>query len=174
LQVSFGLQLDIFEHCTPTLQAELKGPRWAFRAAEDAKQGLSKPSATPAAAAVGSVAGATSEAVAPAAVGPGMDVDGDEMMTAVDEAIDYGGAMTGRYDLIAVLTHKGRTLDSGHYIGWVKQTPENTWVQFDDDKLIPRKDEDILKLGDGGDWHTAYLMLYRAQRVPVAEVAPAP
>jgi ubiquitin carboxyl-terminal hydrolase 14 len=29
--------------------------------------------------------------------------------------------MTGIYDLVAVLTHKGRSADSGHYVGWVKQ-----------------------------------------------------
>lgn len=29
--------------------------------------------------------------------------------------------MTGVYDLVAVLTHKGRSADSGHYVGWVKQ-----------------------------------------------------
>lgn len=28
---------------------------------------------------------------------------------------------TGVYDLVAVLTHKGRSADSGHYVGWVKQ-----------------------------------------------------
>jgi hypothetical protein len=33
--------------------------------------------------------------------------------------------MTGVYDLVAVLTHKGRSADSGHYVGWVKQ--ENGW-----------------------------------------------
>lgn len=33
--------------------------------------------------------------------------------------------MTGIYDLVAVLTHKGRSADSGHYVGWVKQ--ENGW-----------------------------------------------
>jgi len=31
------------------------------------------------------------------------------------------GQMTGIYDLVAVLTHKGRSADSGHYVGWVKQ-----------------------------------------------------
>lgn len=46
-------------------------------------------------------------------------------------------------------------------------------MQFDDDKLTVRQDEEILKLGDGGDWHTAYLMLFRAQRVPADEPAPA-
>jgi hypothetical protein len=40
MQVSFPLLLDMFEHCTPELQATLKGPRRAFRAAEDARQGL--------------------------------------------------------------------------------------------------------------------------------------
>ena len=29
--------------------------------------------------------------------------------------------MTGIYDLVAVLTHKGRSADSGHYVGCVKQ-----------------------------------------------------
>lgn len=28
---------------------------------------------------------------------------------------------TGVYDLVAVLTHKGRSADSGHYVAWVKQ-----------------------------------------------------
>lgn len=28
---------------------------------------------------------------------------------------------SGKYELIAVLTHKGRSADSGHYIAWVKQ-----------------------------------------------------
>lgn len=33
--------------------------------------------------------------------------------------------LTGVYDLVAVLTHKGRSADSGHYVAWVKQ--ENGW-----------------------------------------------
>lgn len=39
----------------------------------------------------------------------------------------------GRYDLTAVLTHKGRSANSGHYVAWVKQ-PDGKWIQFDDDK----------------------------------------
>lgn len=31
------------------------------------------------------------------------------------------GQLTGIYDLVAVLTHKGRSADSGHYVAWVKQ-----------------------------------------------------
>lgn len=34
---------------------------------------------------------------------------------------DKETALTGIYDLVAVLTHKGRSADSGHYVAWVKQ-----------------------------------------------------
>ncbi len=42
--------------------------------------------------------------------------------------------LAGRYDLAAVLTHKGRSADSGHYVAWVKQS-DGKWIQFDDDKV---------------------------------------
>lgn len=63
-----------------------------------------------------------------------------------------------------MLTHKGRSADSGHYVSWVKQS-DNAWIQFDDDQLIPRNEDEIVTLSGGGDWHMAYLLLYRAQRV---------
>ena len=34
---------------------------------------------------------------------------------------EKGTHMTGIYDLVSVLTHKGRSADSGHYVAWVKQ-----------------------------------------------------
>lgn len=37
------------------------------------------------------------------------------------EPSDKKGQLTGIYDLVAVLTHKGRSADSGHYVAWVKQ-----------------------------------------------------
>jgi ubiquitin C-terminal hydrolase len=32
---------------------------------------------------------------------------------------------TGMYELFAVLTHKGRMADSGHYVAWVKEDTGN-------------------------------------------------
>lgn len=32
------------------------------------------------------------------------------------------GLETGNYELVAVLTHKGRSADSGHYVAWVHKT----------------------------------------------------
>jgi len=100
---------------------------------------------------------------------PARDADGD---SAMDGAAEHVGAHTGRYDLLAVLTHKGRTLDSGHYEGWVCQA-DGGWVEFDDDSLSVRSSDDILALNGGGDWHMAYLLLYKAQRVPELAAAAA-
>ena len=47
------------------------------------------------------------------------DADGDSQMAGNGQ--DYTGELTGRYDLLAVLTHKGRSLDAGHYVAWCKQ-----------------------------------------------------
>ncbi len=43
---------------------------------------------------------------------------------------------------------------------------DGQWVQFDDEDMILRKEEEIPTLAGGGDWHMAYLLLYKAQRVP--------
>ncbi len=61
-----------------------------------------------------------------------------------------------------MVTHKGRTADSGHYVAWVKQPSDGSWVCFDDDKLSVRTEEEVLQLSGGGDWHMAYLLVYRA------------
>jgi ubiquitin carboxyl-terminal hydrolase 14 len=84
----------------------------------------------------------------------------------------------GQYELFAVVTHKGRDADGGHYMGWVKadspgeqaqkiaDTDEanEDWYVFDDDEVSPCKTEDVLKLKGGGDWHMSYLNFYRAKK----------
>lgn len=72
--------------------------------------------------------------------------------------------MTGHYDLMAVLTHKGRAADSGHYISWVKRE-NGDWVVCDDDNLSIKKEDDIKALYGGGDFHMAYLCMYKARYI---------
>ena len=78
---------------------------------------------------------------------------------------DEGSNNSGYYILQAVLTHKGRSSNSGHYVGWVRQKGE-TWLMCDDDDVSPIHEEDVLKLSGGGDWHTAYLLLYGPRKLP--------
>lgn len=70
------------------------------------------------------------------------------------------GLDTGAYELIGVVTHKGRSAEGGHYIGWVHAQGDD-WIQCDDDICTVVKSEDILALRGGGDWHTAYINIYR-------------
>ena len=60
------------------------------------------------------------------------------------------------------VTHKGRSADSGHYIGWVRQEPgSNFWWKYDDEIVTETTTEEVMKLKGGGDRDTAYLMFYR-------------
>lgn len=72
---------------------------------------------------------------------------------------DSGSSNSGYYQLQAVLTHKGRTSSSGHYVAWVRKNAEQ-WMMFDDDNVNLVTEEDVLKLSGGGDWHCAYVLLY--------------
>lgn len=68
----------------------------------------------------------------------------------------------GQYELHSCVTHKGRSADSGHYIGWVRQGPgSDYWWKYDDETVTETTTEEVMKLKGGGDRDTAYLMFYR-------------
>lgn len=69
----------------------------------------------------------------------------------------------GLYQLHSIITHKGRSADSGHYMSWVRQEDESKWWKFDDDKVSEMFTEDVMKLVGGGDREMAYLLLYRVK-----------
>lgn len=79
-----------------------------------------------------------------------------------------GENMSGLYELVAVLTHIGRSSDSGHYMSWVRdQHDSDLWWKFDDDKVSSVNAEEVLKLDGGGDWHMAYLCVYKERQLPI-------
>lgn len=182
-KVGFPVVLDLYDVCTEAVQKELDGPRAALKEVEDLRvhrKNLGKAEAKGEAGAAEAVEGEAKRPKTEGAAKEG-DVDmeggrgGEGATTAAGvapgelsvEAVAMEGRMTGRYELAAVLTHKGRSADSGHYVAWCKQA-DGSWVLYDDDDLTVRKEEEILALAGGGDWHMAYLLLYRAQRVPKA------
>lgn len=72
---------------------------------------------------------------------------------------------TGRYQLIGVVTHQGRSSDSGHYIGWTHKK-DDKWTKYDDDVISTVNTQDILELKGGGDWHMAYICIFKRLEVP--------
>ena len=180
-KVTFSLVLDLYDLCSERLRSSLDGPRTAFKAFEDAAAGLNTTKRQKIVAGRESHpegAALKSEAEASSATENGMDTEmakADKMgpgdSSEPSNRLEYAGEITGKYELIGVLTHKGRSADSGHYVSWVKQE-DGQWIQFDDDKMIPRKEEEVLMLSGGGDWHMAYMLLYKAIRVPSGDSCP--
>ena len=74
----------------------------------------------------------------------------------------------GLYDLVGIVSHQGMYADGGHYVCWAKESTDR-WIKFDDDKVSVVDSAQITKLDGrgGGDWHIAYLLLYRSKPRPV-------
>jgi len=69
---------------------------------------------------------------------------------------------TGMYELHSLVTHKGRTADGGHYIGWVRQEPgSKKWWCYNDSIVTEVDQAEIMLLCGGGDRDITYLAFYR-------------
>lgn len=138
--IKFPIQLDVFELCSEELQQKLIPMRTKFKEFEDRKMNdvqklnLQHPD----------------EGNKP------HKVTKQEPFSFAD---DPGSNNSGFYSLQAVLTHKGRSTSSGHYVAWIRRK-EDEWFKCDDDKVSVVTTDEILKLSGGGDWHTAYVLLY--------------
>merc|ERR1711860_59939 len=148
--IKFPMQLDTFDLCSPELQQKLVPMRKKFKAYEDKvvhdldkQKGLGKDEA------LRKTKG---------------DDEGKESLPWCFED-DLGSNNSGYYELQAVLTHKGRSSNSGHYVAWVKHKGD-TWIECNDDDVRPIHVEEVMKLSGGGDWHTAYLLLYGPRKLP--------
>lgn len=145
--IKFPLEFDAFDLCTPDLQNKLCPVRAKFKELEDKK--LEKQIKDP--------------------LAEVKTKEGDEKPKIEYEPYyfedDVGSNNSGFYTLQAVLTHKGRSSTSGHYVAWVKHTDE-VWFKFDDDVVSSVTSEEILRLSGGGDWHCAYVLLYGPKLLP--------
>ncbi|KAI8991025.1 hypothetical protein BDF20DRAFT_811286 [Mycotypha africana] len=172
-KVKFPLEFDATELCTPELQNKFSKAKLKLKEIEDkkvAKEREEKRRKMNDDVNGGKVAAATSSTAAKGvSSSTTMDVDETEKLDwkeYLDPELvkDVGCNPTGQYELVAVLTHVGRSADSGHYIAWVKKG-KNEWHKFDDDKVSVLQDSDIERLDGGGDWHTAYIVLYQAKKL---------
>ncbi|ESP05184.1 hypothetical protein LOTGIDRAFT_227857 [Lottia gigantea] len=146
--VKFTMSLDVYDLCTPELQAKLVPMRNRFKEQEDkyleqAQQLKQKGSGE-------------------------KPVEKKKKAEPYSFPDDIGSNNSGYYELSAVLTHKGRSSSSGHYVGWVRKKGDE-WLMFDDDRVSPVMSDDILKLSGGGDWHCAYVLLYGPRILEVDE-----
>lgn len=144
---------DVFPLCNVDLQETLKSNR--------KEDGSKKPRVD--AAVTGEGEAMDEDAIAlQAALAMSME---EERMSAATTVLTEAGLpadFKGMYELMGVVTHTGRSADSGHYIGWVRQREgSDVWWKFDDQVVTEVTTAEILELKGGGDWHMAYLNFYR-------------
>merc|ERR1711871_1414887 len=142
-KVKFPMKLDAESFCEPQLRKAIGSRRMKDKAERDKKLGLDSLKILEKKAKTSHKEGEDSK---------DMDVEFDSGVAPADT--------TGYYQLFGVVTHKGRDADAGHYIGWVHEKGED-WAKYDDEKVSPCKEDEILALCGGGDWHTAYMCYYK-------------
>ncbi|KAI0791020.1 cysteine proteinase [Abortiporus biennis] len=95
---------------------------------------------------------------------------------------DVGCSVSGLYELVAIITHKGAAADAGHYMAFVKrsvfhpsqpssssspqgalQADDQDWYKFDDNKVSIFPFEKLATLDGGGEDSSAYVLLYRTK-----------
>jgi len=113
-----------------------------------------------------------------------------EALVPADLKSDLGCSVTGLYELVGIISHKGADADGGHYIGYVKKSalhpvkvggeipiiPEGgtlsgaaldeddeDWYKFDDEKVSIFPMDKIQTLEGGGEDSSAYVLLYRSK-----------
>lgn len=141
--VKFPLSLDVFELCSEDLQKKLVPAREKFKEQED------------------KFAEEQTKAKKAGQNVPTRKIDPNKKTRKEPFSFpeDTGSNNSGYYELQAVLTHKGRSSSSGHYVAWVRRKGDD-WLMFDDDNVTGITSEDVLRLSGGGDWHCAYVLLY--------------
>lgn len=167
--VEFPMTLDVIDYCVDPLQEKLREKRRILAAREDARIALAqqtkgkekekeddkakdkKPAAD--------VAPMTLESKSEATT---TETD-EEGLPPLWKPAPFENE-TGLYELYSLITHKGRSADSGHYVAWVKEK-DDFWLCYDDEEVKPATDNDIKQLvGKGGaDWHIAYMCFYRTR-----------
>jgi len=153
--VSFPEVLDVRNLCTEPLQKTINAHCELLRKEEDAAMGLApvKPEAAPSSADASSAEPMETDAPA--------EPSDDELRALAAGAAGTGNdCKTGRYELFGIITHQGRTAEGGHYVAWVKKDAKK-WLVFDDETVAEVDAERIKELHGGGDWHIAYMCLFR-------------
>eukprot|EP00811_Abedinium_folium_P028574 NODE_4432_length_1892_cov_10.335977.p1 GENE.NODE_4432_length_1892_cov_10.335977~~NODE_4432_length_1892_cov_10.335977.p1 ORF type:complete len:432 (-),score=164.01 NODE_4432_length_1892_cov_10.335977:309-1604(-) len=149
---SFQPNLDVFDYCSDELKTVLSAARRRKQAMDDAVM---------------------DKVIA----GEALDEEGAAAAAAAAPPME--SVNTGHYELVGIVSHKGRSADGGHYVCWCrtrkadgKELKDDRWVLFDDETVVPYDWKDLVGQGidlQGGkaDTQIAYICLFKKITVEV-------
>ncbi|KAF1764918.1 hypothetical protein GCK72_004869 [Caenorhabditis remanei] len=154
--VQFPIALDTYDLCTQELKDKLVARRGDIKLEEDAK-----------------LERELRKKMLDKEQGDKIFDDGVALPTEFEN--DPGSNNSGFYELKGIITHKGRSSQDGHYVAWIRSTEDNKWRLFDDEHVTIVDEEAVLKTSGGGDWHSAYVLIYEARVIKqFPQLPPAP
>jgi len=180
-KVDFPMRLDVAEFAHPALKHQLLAARNFIKDEQDEKLGLSSLTKK-AKTAEGQTAGSSSAAmdVDAGAAASSASASASPSPPPASSSLTLSTPTSGNYEVIGMVTHKGRSSDSGHYVSWTKQS-DGQWLKFDDDVVTRVSEDDVKLLSGGGDRDSTYLLFYKriddatkfiGQTIPEPTVAP--
>jgi len=172
--VKFQSSFDVYDMCTDEVKKELSAGRLRAKEQEDVRCEAEKKKMM-------------DEVKAAEAGASGGGATGDVEMKDKDEDVDMPPASavgveyvdTGYYELVGIISHKGRTGDGGHYVGWtfnkkgdVKEKTDDQWICYDDETVSCHNWKNITGIdidlqGGRADTQISYINIYRKASVAI-------
>jgi len=164
--IKFSPTLDLYDIATDDLKKQLSKGRLRVKEHEDKVMELEKKKL------MEEAKGGSSSSAA--------DAEGDVEMKDAAAAVGVEMIDTGYYDLVGMISHKGRTADGGHYVGWTlarkaskkDDVKDDQWICYDDEDTQQYDWKDITGvtmdlMGGRADTQMAYINIYKKCSVPV-------
>jgi len=169
--IKFSSTMDLFDLCDDDLKKKLANGRLRHKTQEDVKAEAAKKAMLDEEKA--KMEKGASSSSAPAGDVEMKDAEKEEASSVGVEMID-----TGYYDLVGMISHKGRTADGGHYVGWTlskkanKEIKDDQWICYDDETTSMHLWKDITGVsmdlqGGRADTQIAYINIYKKVTVAV-------
>ncbi|KAK7204856.1 hypothetical protein BZA70DRAFT_280170 [Myxozyma melibiosi] len=189
-KVQFPFELDVTDLCEDELKTKLVGVRDKVRDLRKAREEKVRAAKRARTVLTDTTSSSTAGEEASVATPVSSELDAEiarlekEVEQAVDEELkrDKTANSTGLYELVGVISHSGKSADSGHYQFWSKQEPvegeeggsgalvvgatkqkeEPKWWRFNDDKVTVVEQTKIETMMGGGESDSALILLYRS------------
>ncbi|SBT36014.1 ubiquitin carboxyl-terminal hydrolase 14, putative [Plasmodium ovale wallikeri] len=192
-KVSFPETFDIYDFCSESVKNHLKIARNVIMKRKDAQinSSLSDPASTTQDGDKNKMKGETQvdekKNVDENSTGKSDEngvTEGENSMGKSEKNDEVIEIPSGEYELISIITHKGRNEESGHYISWKKMRKyidqdnkydnmdpssgkkgksanDSIWFKMDDDRVTTHKFSSLDLCGGCSDYNIAVLLLYK-------------